>query len=350
MTKKNTKNVISSFANLDVDGLACPGSLLRAGDIYINKYTSTTYQNSAIFNSALPDSSFHPSPMIWKCQKTDCCVVDNVVITTNEFNHMVVRLLIRHTREPELGDKFSSRHGQKGVVGNIVNMEDMPFSEQGISPDLIMNPHGFPSRLTVGKMIELIGSKAASLSGNHIYGSAFGEPAGMASSVNIIGNCLAENGFSYNGKDFLTSGVTGEPLEVYIFIGNVYYQKLKHMVSEKLHSRARGPKVLLTRQPTEGRSRDGGLRFGEMERDCLISYGSATLLLERLMISSDLTVVYICTRCKVMGYWNNETRSGSCSLCGQCNNLERIYLPYACKLLFQELQSMNITSKLKISD
>merc|ERR1712226_733284 len=123
-----------------------------------------------------------------------------------------------------------------------------------------------------------------------------------------------------------------------------------HMVSDKLHARARGPRILLTRQPTEGRSRDGGLRLGEMERDCLISYGSAMLLLERLMISSDLTVVNVCSTCKIMGYWNHKIRHSICPLCRQSNNLTSIRVPYACKLLFQELQSMNIMPRLNTSN
>jgi DNA-directed RNA polymerase III subunit RPC2 len=204
------------------------------------------------------------------------------MLTMTDEGQFNVKCLVRHTRRPEVGDKFSSRHGQKGVCGVILEQSDFPFSERGVTPDLIMNPHGFPSRMTVGKMIELLGGKAGLEDGKFGYGTAFG-----GDPVSVISETLVRNGFSYNGKDLLHCGVTGEALAAYVFMGPVYYQKLKHMVLDKMHSRARGPRVVLTRQPTEGRARDGGLRLGEMERDCLIGYGAAMLILERLMISSD---------------------------------------------------------------
>ncbi|KAF3619580.1 putative germin-like protein 2-3-like [Capsicum annuum] len=195
--------------------------------------------------------------------------------------------MIRDTRRPAIGDKFSSRHGQKGVCGTIVQQEDLPFSERGICPDLIMNPHGFPSRMTVGKMIELLGSKAGVSCGRFHYGSAFGEPSGHADTVDAICETFVKHGYSYNGKHFLYSGITGMPLQAYIFMWPIYYQKLKHMVLDKIHARGIGPRVTMTRKPTEGRSRNGGLRVGEMERDCLLAYGASMLIYERLMLSSD---------------------------------------------------------------
>ncbi len=155
---------------------------------------------------------------------------------------------------------------------------------------------------------------------------------------------LIEHGFSYSGKDYLTSGITGLPLEVYIFFGPVYYQKLKHMVLDKMHARARGPRAVLTRQPTEGRSRDGGLRLGEMERDCLIGYGASSLLIERLMIASDAFDVDICQSCGLLGY------AGWCNMCKSAANVAPLKIPYACKLLFQELQSMNIVPRLQLEE
>ena len=160
---------------------------------------------------------------------------------------------------------------------------------------------------------------------------------------------LVEHGFNYAGKDVLTSGITGEPLQAYIFIGPVYYQKLKHMVMDKMHARARGPRAVLTRQPTEGRSRDGGLRLGEMERDCLVGYGASALLMERLMISSDACVAHVCRECGMLGY-KDANRQGWCQYCKCGENLSELRIPYACKLLFQELQSMNIYPKLCLAD
>jgi len=147
---------------------------------------------------------------------------------------MLVKVLMRSTRRPEIGDKFSSRHGQKGVCGIIVNQEDMPFSDRGICPDIIMNPHGFPSRMTVGKMIELISGKAGVMTGKLRYGTAFG-----GDKVDEMGKLLVEAGYNYHGKDYVTSGVTGEPLQAYVFFGPIYYQKLKHMVMDKMHARSR---------------------------------------------------------------------------------------------------------------
>eukprot|EP00879_Flechtneria_rotunda_P023706 GHRR01025097.1.p1 GENE.GHRR01025097.1~~GHRR01025097.1.p1 ORF type:complete len:385 (+),score=123.95 GHRR01025097.1:74-1156(+) len=245
--------------NLDSDGVVSPGTILQSGDVVINLQRPSVTRETG---SPVKDSSYRNTPVSWKGPLHEKCIVDKVQLTTNEEQQQVMKVLVRHTRRPELGDKFSSRHGQKGVVGNIVRQEDFPFSEHGLCPDLIMNPHGFPSRMTVGKMIELLGSKAGVLSGRFFYGTAFGEPSGLADSVDSMSKVLVDNGFNYCGKDFLTSGITGEPLEAYIFMGPVYYQKLKHMVLDKMHARARGPRVVLTRQPTEGRSRDGGLRLG----------------------------------------------------------------------------------------
>jgi len=209
---------------------------------------------------------------------------------------------------------------------------------QGICPDIIMNPHGFPSRMTVGKMIELLAGKAGVLEGCFHEGTAFG-----GDKVEYLSKILVKHGYNYSGKDQLTSGITGETQSAYIFFGPVYYQKLKHMVMDKMHARARGPRAVLTRQPTEGRARDGGLRLGEMERDCLIGYGASMLLLERLMLSSDAFQVNVCKLCGLLGY------EGWCQYCKSVTNVSTVKVPYACKLLFQELQSMNIAPRLNLS-
>lgn len=261
---------------LDDDGIANVGEPLSQGEVLVNKQMPTNTRENIVPVAGVgvggvgaDHMQYRDAPVTWKGHAGEQCVVDKVLLTSNEESGTVVKVLVRHTRRPELGDKFSSRHGQKGVVGCIVSQEDMPFTEQGIVPDVVMNPHGFPSRMTVGKMIELIGSKAGVSTGRFHLGTAFGEPTGLASTVEDITTELVEAGYSYTGKDFLHSGITGEALPAYIFMGPVYYQKLKHMVLDKMHARARGPRVVLTRQPTEGRSRDGGLRLGEMERDCL---------------------------------------------------------------------------------
>ncbi|KDQ20564.1 hypothetical protein BOTBODRAFT_26567 [Botryobasidium botryosum FD-172 SS1] len=327
---------LKQYEAIQPDGIAGVGQPLKSGDIYINKQTPMN-ANDNTFTGSADNVQYKNAPMSYKSPETG--YVDKVLLTDTENDNVLVKVLIRQTRRPELGDKFSSRHGQKGVCGLIVNQEDMPFNDQGICPDTIMNPHGFPSRMTVGKMIELLAGKAGVMVGKLQYGTAFG-----GSKVEDMCKILVENGFSYAGKDSLTSGITGEPLEAYTYFGPIYYQKLKHMVMDKMHARARGPRATLTRQPTEGRSRDGGLRLGEMERDCLIGYGATQLLLERLMISSDAFEVQCCRECGLMGY------TGWCTFCKSSKKMSKLTIPYAAKLLFQELLAMNVVPKLVLTD
>uniref|UniRef100_A0A4W6E8J3 DNA-directed RNA polymerase subunit beta n=1 Tax=Lates calcarifer TaxID=8187 RepID=A0A4W6E8J3_LATCA len=314
-----TRKPIWRHSILDADGICSPGEKVSlAFCLFVRSYKGST------------DS-----------------YIEKVMISSNAEDAFLIKILLRQTRRPEIGDKFSSRHGQKGVCGLIVPQEDMPFCDSGICPDIIMNPHGYPSRMTVGKLIELLAGKAGVLDGRFHYGTAFG-----GSKVKDVCEDLIRYGYNYQGKDYVTSGITGEPLEAYIYFGPVYYQKLKHMVLDKMHARARGPRAVLTRQPTEGRSRDGGLRLGEMERDCLIGYGASMLLLERLMISSDAFEVDVCGQCGLLGYSGCLTLTFCLPRCHYCKSschVSSLRIPYACKLLFQELQSMNIIPRLKLS-
>ncbi|KKY25419.1 putative dna-directed rna polymerase iii polypeptide [Diplodia seriata] len=322
----------------EADGIAEVGMLLEKDDVYLNKFVPTQTNPVGLEEGRRrPPQEFRPTPMSYKLP--DPAYVDKVLLTENENNTPVIKIQTRQTRRPELGDKFSSRHGQKGVVGIIAEQTDMPFNDQGICPDIIMNPHGFPSRMTVGKMLELLSGKAGVVGGDLQYGTCFG-----GSRAEDMSQILLEAGFSYSGKDMLTSGITGESLPAYVFFGPIYYQKLKHMVQDKMHSRARGPRAILTRQPTEGRSRDGGLRLGEMERDCLIAYGASQLLLERLMLSSDAHECDVCERCGMMGY------HGWCQSCRSSKGVVRMTIPYAAKLLIQELLSMNVKASLRLGD
>ncbi|KAI4291315.1 DNA-directed RNA polymerase III subunit RPC2 [Pancytospora philotis] len=299
------------------DGIVSPGATLEEGSVTVSKMSPAT--------NTVTNARHHGLP----------ARVDKVMITKNE-SESIIKIVTRETRVPEIGDKFSSRHGQKGVVGLVVPQVDMPFNEHGLNPDIIMNPHGFPSRMTVGKMLELISGKAALVEGGYADATAF-----KNNEVRAVCDTLSRNGFSYSGKDVFTSGTTGEPFEAYVFYGPIFYQRLKHMVADKMHCRARGPRAILTRQPTEGRSRDGGLRLGEMERDCLIGYGAASLLNERLMISSDVFEAHVCKDCGIISYKN------CCVLCKR-NNPVVVKMPYACKLLFQELMCMNILPKIEL--
>ncbi|EEB05618.1 DNA-directed RNA polymerase III complex subunit Rpc2 [Schizosaccharomyces japonicus yFS275] len=331
--------VIWKHKILEDDGLAGVGCQVQSGQVYINKQTPTNALDNtiALGQPQTTESGYRATPMTYKAPEP--AYIDKVMLTNSDADQTLVKVLTRQTRRPELGDKFSSRHGQKGVCGVIIQQEDMPFNDIGICPDIIMNPHGFPSRMTVGKMIELLSGKAGVLRGTLEYGTCFG-----GSRVEDMSRILVEHGYNYSGKDMLTSGITGEQLEAYIFFGPIYYQKLKHMVLDKMHARARGPRAVLTRQPTEGRSRDGGLRLGEMERDCLIAYGASQLLLERLMLSSDAFEVDVCENCGLLGY------KGWCNSCESSKHVVKMTIPYAAKLLFQELMSMNIIPRLALED
>ncbi|KAF8182882.1 hypothetical protein BJ912DRAFT_853825 [Pholiota molesta] len=335
--------VAKKYDIIQLDGLAGVGERVDPGDVYVNKQSPTNATDNT-FTGQAAAVPYRNAPLSYKSPVAGN--IDKVMISDTDNEQTLIKVLIRQTRRPELGDKFSSRHGQKGVCGLIVNQEDMPFNDQGINPDTIMNPHGFPSRMTVGKMIELLAGKAGVLTGKLQYGTAFG-----GSKVEDMSRILVENGFSYAGKDMLTSGITGEPLEAYVYFGPIYYQSLmfsllpvEHMVMDKMHARARGPRATLTRQPTEGRSREGGLRLGEMERDCLIGYGATQLLLERLMISSDKFEVNACEECGLMGY------NGWCTYCKSSKKMAQLTIPYAAKLLFQELMAMNVVPRLILDD
>ena len=326
---------IEEHAALGQDGFADVGMPVTNGNVIANK-------KSYVGDPLAPEQpstseSYRSTPMRYK--GPEAAVVDQVMLTKDKRDDTLIKVLLRQTRRPELGDKFSSRHGQKGVCGIIVQQEDLPFNDDGISPDIIMNPHGFPSRMTVGKMIELIAGKAGVLNGSLEYGTCFG-----GSKLEDMSKILVDKGFSYSGKDMLYSGIHGECLQAYIFFGPIYYQKLKHMVMDKMHARSRGPRTVLSRQPTEGRSKDGGLRLGEMERDCVIAYGASQLLLERLMISSDAFDVDVCNNCGLMGY------SSWCNMCESSEYVIKMKIPYAAKLLFQELLSMNIAPRLRLGD
>uniref|UniRef100_A0A673M2L3 DNA-directed RNA polymerase subunit beta n=1 Tax=Sinocyclocheilus rhinocerous TaxID=307959 RepID=A0A673M2L3_9TELE len=313
MLDAETRKPIWRHSILDADGICSPGERVENKQVLVNKSMPTITQ-TPLEGSAQPGQpQYRDVPVKYKGATES--YIEKVMISSNAEDAFLIKILLRQTRRPEIGDKFSSRHGQKGVCGLIVPQEDMAFCDSGICPDIIMNPHGYPSRMT---LIELLAGKAGVLDGRFHYGTAFG-----GSKVKDVCEDLIRYGYNYQGKDYVTSGITGEPLEAYIYFSPVYYQKLKHMVLDKMHARACGPRAVLTR--------DGGLRLGEMERDCLIGYGASMLLLERLMISSDAFEVDVCGQCGLLGYseWCHYCKS-SCHVSSRLRFGEMIQFVSVC--------------------
>ena len=249
---------------------------------------------------------------------------------------------MRNLRIPQIGDKFASRHGQKGTIGMTYRMEDMPFTCEGLSPDIIVNPHAIPSRMTVGHLVECLLGKVSSLLGDEGDATPFMDDI----SVESISKILCDLGYQKHGNECMYNGHTGRPLDTLIFLGPTFYQRLKHLVDDKIHARARGPVTMLTRQPMEGRARDGGLRMGEMERDCLISHGAANFLRDRLYANSDPYRVHVCDECGMMAIANLRKQQFDCGYCDNKTRFSQIHIPYAGKLLFQELMSMCIVPRI----
>jgi len=270
-------------------------------------------------------------------------VVDFVLITENEEGNKLIQVRVRDQRIPEIGDKFTSRHGQKGVVGLIVPEADMPFTASGIKPDLIFSPHGIPSRMTISQLLESIGAKTGALSGRYIDGTTFD-----AEPEEKIRQELVSLGFREDGVETMYNGITGEQYKAKIFIGSMYYLKLKHMVANKLHSRALGHIQLLTRQPTEGRAKEGGLRLGEMEKDTFIAHGAALVLKERF--DSDKTVVPVCEQCGIIAIHDQFKDKKYCPICGDNVEITDIELSYAFKLILDEFKSFCIYPKLELKN
>ena len=267
--------------------------------------------------------------------------VDKNYVHTNGDGYTFAKIRTRTYRKPKHGDKFSSRHGQKGTIGLILPGEDMPTTAEGLRPDIIINPHCIPSRMTIAQLKETLLGKVLLELGMFGDGTSYGELA-----IKDICKELMKLGFEKNGNEILYNGMTGEQLETSLFIGPAFYQRLKHMVDDKEHSRAIGPMVVLTRQPAEGRSREGGLRFGEMERDCMVSHGAARFTKDRIYHASDTYQVYTCEKCGMIATFNDEKKIHLCRYCNNSTHFKYNQIPYSCKLLFQELITMNIAPRI----
>jgi len=283
---------------------------------------------------------------------TEECYVDKNYTGRNGDGYNFAKVRVRTLRKPVLGDKFSSRAGQKGTCGCIIPEEDMPYTKDGLRPDIIINPHAIPSRMTIGQLKETILGKVILELGMFGDGTSFGDL-----DVKTICEELQRIGYESYGNEVMYNGFTGEQMNMSIFIGPVYYQRLKHMVNDKQHSRSIGPMVNLTRQPAEGRSRDGGFRIGEMERDVMIAHGMSRFCRERLYDVSDKYATHVCGKCGMIACYNDRSMKQTkfakndmtihlCRTCGNMTDFAKVEIPYAYKLLSQELQTINIIPRI----
>ena len=327
-----------------------PGSyekLNENGMVSVNTYVDS---NDIIIGKVIPLKDKANTKQIYRDSSTflrnnETGFVDSVYYNRNGDGNKFCKMRVRSQRIPRIGDKFSSRHGQKGTVGMVYREQDMPYTKDGVIPDIIINPHAIPSRMTIAQLIECILGKACALRGGFGDGTPF-----MNTSVHDIADTLESCNFEGYGNEILYNGFTGRQMETKIFMGPTYYQRLKHMVEDKVHSRATGPMVLLTRQPAEGRTRDGGLRFGEMERDCMVAHGSVQFLKERTLDVSDNYRVFICNQCGLIAPVNPKECISNCRKCNNYSDFSQVRMPYACKLLIQELESMSLGPRLLVKD
>ena len=344
----NAENNIRGFKGekvyrlLEEDGVIAAESNVAGGDILIGKTSPPRfmeeYKEFEVKGPYRRDTSVGMRP-------TESGVIDTVVMTQSHEGGRMYKVRVRDMRLPEIGDKFASRHGQKGILGLLANNEDLPYTSEGVVPDVLINPHAFPSRMTVGMFMESVTGKAAAIRGKQVNGSAF-----VGEKIDDVKKVLENAGFKYSGKESMYDGRTGRIFSAEVFVGIVYYQKLHHMVADKIHARARGQVQMLTKQPTEGRARGGGLRFGEMERDCLIAYGASMILKDRLLDESDKTDIYVCERCGLVAYHDMKQRKFVCRVCGDKAKVASVSVAYAFKLLLQEMMSLDIAPRLLIKE
>ncbi len=326
---------------LEEDGIIYPEAKVIEGDVVIGR-TSPPRFLSSMDEYDLSASVRRESSLALKHGESG--VADFVVLTENEEGNKLIQVRLREERIPEIGDKFTSRHGQKGVTGILVPPQDLPFSASGIVPDLIFTPHGISSRMTISHLTELVGAKVGALAGRLVDGTLF-----EAEKEEDLRKELLELGFHENGTETFYDGRTGKQMLARIYVGNMYYLKLRHMVANKMQSRARGPIQLLTRQPTEGKAKEGGLRLGEMEKDTFIAHGASLLLKERF--DSDRIVVPVCEKSGLMGYYDFRRNGRMISpLYVEDSDMSNIEMSYAFKLLLDEFRSLGIFTKLHLEN
>jgi DNA-directed RNA polymerase II subunit RPB2 len=333
---KHMKN--ANYDKLGADGFVAENKFVTPDDVLIGKVVPLRVPTGKV----LPAGSKTCRDVSKTPRNNESGYVDKVYKNRNGEGYSFAKIRMREDRIPEIGDKFSSRHGQKGTMGMVLNPEDMPQTASGIVPDIIINPHAIPSRMTIAQLMETLMSKIGCEAGALGDGTPFN-----ATTVDDMATLLRDQyGMEPYGNELMYNGYTGRMMETSIFVGPCYYQRLRHCSKDKLHSRASGPLVMLTRQPAEGRARDGGLRFGEMERDCVIGHGMSEFTKERLMECSDAFLCYSCRDCGLLAIANEKEGIWACKGCGNTTNFAHIQIPYASKLLMQELETMCIGSRL----
>jgi len=327
----------SSYRYLENDGVIYPEAEIKEGEVLIGKVSPPKFLSEAREISVRTKKE---ASIVMRQEEKG--TIDAVFITKDKEGNKIVQVRTRDQRIPELGDKYATSHGQKGVIGAIISEEDMPFTASGIKPDVIFNPHGLPSRMTVGYLLELLAGKVGCLRGEMIDGTPF-----LGESKKELEEQLQDLGFRYDGKETMFNGVTGKRMTSKIFVGNLYYLKLKYMVGNKLHGRASGKVALLTRQPVEGRARGGALRLGEMEQQALVAHGASLLLKERY--DSDKVKLHICTKCGAIAIEDNIRNRIVCPICSS-EEVEPVEVSYAFKLLLEELQGLHIQTKFTLKN
>ena len=336
------------YSKLDCEGLISPGTRVSGDDIIIGKTGLIKMEDDLEIDvdNDISNISKRKQDISEAMRPNENGVIESVMLTTDRQGFKLAKVKTRSIRIPQIGDKFASRHGQKGTIGMTYSQEDLPFTLEGITPDIVVNPHAIPSRMTIGHLIECLGSKVSALRGFESDATPFTDVT-----VDSISEDLHKLGYQKYGNEAVFNGFTGRKIDMMIFFGPTYYQRLKHMVEDKIFSRARGPLQILTRQPTEGRARNGGLRFGEMERDCMISHGAALFLKERLVDVSDKYRIHVCKNCGLIAQSDLNSQKFMCRLCNATDSdIAQVYIPYACKLLFQELLAMHITPRIIVGN
>ena len=329
-----------AYEHLDEDGIVNPETEVDSDDVIVGKTSPPKFLGGGGEEMKMGLAERRETSLTVRHGEQG--VIDKVMMSETGDGDKLIKAKMREYRIPELGDKFATRHGQKGVVGMITPEENMPFTKQGITPDMILSTHAIPSRMTVSQIIELIGGKVGALRGEKVDATAY-----HGEDKDDLRDQLEELGFESSGKETMYNGVTGEEMEAEIMIGPGFYLKLSHMVGDKVHARSRGPVTLLTKQPTEGRSQEGGLRLGEMEKDVFVGHGASLLLKERF--GADATKIHVDKDSGDIGYLDRENNK-VVKQNGEDGEFEETEIPHAMLLLLDELKSLMIDVDMELED